>query len=123
MDDGENTGHSNQESNSDTQQPLSAAVSPSTSNSEQPHSDLVHSAPDSNPEEHQRWFRNPDWWMVILTALILAATIGTAIIFYRQFKEMATQTGLLNTQAQQAVRDSIEAAARVEDNLRSQRGR
>jgi hypothetical protein len=64
-----------------------------------------------------RWFRNPDWWMVALTALLFVVGFVTLMVFYSQFKEMQTQTGILNTQAQQAAKDSIEASSKVERQL------
>jgi len=63
------------------------------------------------------WFRNPDWWMVILTAFLFVVGVVTLVVFYRQFREMKAQTSILNTQAQQAAADSIESAKRVERQL------
>jgi hypothetical protein len=50
---------------------------------------------------------------------ILGTLLGviTAVIFYRQFREMARQTGILNHQAQQAATDSIESTKKVERQL------
>lgn len=64
-----------------------------------------------------RWFHTPDWHMVWLTGLLFVVGIVTAWIFYRQFSEMKTQTGILNDQAKQAAADSIEAGKRVERQL------
>jgi hypothetical protein len=55
--------------------------------------------------------------MVILTAFLFVFGVATLRVFYRQFSEMQTQTVILNTQAQQAAADSIEAARRVESQL------
>jgi hypothetical protein len=56
-------------------------------------------------------------WGVRLGAATLIVAILTLRVFYLQFKEMQTQTGILNTQAQQAAHDSIEAGKRVERQL------
>jgi hypothetical protein len=61
-------------------------------------------------DESKKWFRKPDWWMLFVTII-------TLIVFYRQFGEMQTQTGILNAQAKQAATDSIEAARKVEAQL------
>ena len=55
--------------------------------------------------------------MVILTALTFIVAVVTLFVFYRQFGEMRTQTGILSTQSQQAAADSIDAAKRVERQL------
>ena len=46
-------------------------------------------------EEPVNWFHNPDWWMVILTTLLFVVGAVTLRVFYRQFKEMQKQTGIL----------------------------
>ncbi len=63
------------------------------------------------------WFKNPDWHMVWITVLLFIVGVYTAYVFHRQFKEMQTQTAILNSQAQQAASDSVEAANRVEKQL------
>jgi hypothetical protein len=63
------------------------------------------------------WFKNPDWHMVWITILLFVVGVYTAYIFHRQFKEMQTQTAILNSQAQQSASDSVEAAHRVERQL------
>jgi hypothetical protein len=63
------------------------------------------------------WYKNPDWCMVILTALLFVVGAVTLVVFYGQFGEMQTQTAILNTQAKQSAADSVEAANRVERQL------
>jgi len=55
--------------------------------------------------------------MVILTGLLMVIGIVTAWIFYGQFRQMSIQTGILNTQAQQAAADSVEASKKTEAQL------
>ena len=64
-----------------------------------------------------KWGRNPDTLMVILTGLLMVIGIVTAWIFYGQFRQMSIQTGILNTQAQQAAADSVEASKKTEAQL------
>jgi len=61
--------------------------------------------------------KDPDWYMVFLTLLLLIVGARTLFVFYRQFEEMQRQTGILDAQAKQAAADSIEAAKRVEQQL------
>jgi len=68
-------------------------------------------------DRNTKWGHNPDTWMVILTGLLMLIGIGTAWIFYRQFREMSIQTGILNTQAQQAAADSVEASKKTDRQL------
>lgn len=77
----------------------------------------MYNGPGHNPEESVKWFRNPDWWMVFLTALLFAVGAVTLRVFYRQFGEMQAQTSILSSQAQQAATDSIESAKKVEKQL------
>src|ERR1700675_1195218 len=70
------------------------------------------------------WRDTPDWWTVILTAAMVVLTtltfivaVGTLIIFYGQFREMQTQTTILNCQARQAASDSKEAQKNFERQL------
>ena len=65
----------------------------------------------------KRSFLNPDWYMVILTALTLAVGLATLVVFYRQFREMTKQTEVLNKQLQQAAADSSEATGRLQKQL------
>jgi hypothetical protein len=67
--------------------------------------------------ETEKWGHNPDTWMVILTALLMFIGVGTAWIFYGQFREMKTQTGIINDQAKQAAADTIEASKRADKQL------
>jgi hypothetical protein len=68
-------------------------------------------------DRNTKWGHNPDTWMVVLTGLLMLIGIGTAWIFYRQFREMSNQTGILNTQAQQAAADSVESSKKTERQL------
>jgi len=117
MGDRENTDPRNHEPQQNARAPLPAVVAPTAPNPEQPHGENVHNGSETNPEPSEKWFKTPDWWMVILTAFILVATIITAKIFHNQFKEMRNQTGLLNDGAKQAAADSVEAVKRVEKQL------
>ena len=58
-----------------------------------------------------------DWWMVGLTALTVVVAAVTLRVFWSQFKEMQTQTSLLNEQAQEASKDEVVAAKRVEEQF------
>jgi hypothetical protein len=74
-----------------------------------------------NANTHTRgrknWIRNPDWWIVILTTLLLIVGIITARFFYSQLAEMSRQTKILSTQAQQAASDSVAVTQRTEQQL------
>lgn len=118
MGDRETADRNNHEPDSNPHQPLSSAATLPTFDPEQPHSNDIHTETNPNPQESERWFRAPDWWMVILTALTVAVAGITLRVFWKQFKEMQTQTGLLNAQAQQAAQDSVEASQKVEEQLR-----
>ncbi len=117
MDDREETDRENQERENNAVEPLQPAVTRPAPNAQQPHRENVHNGPTRNPEETEPWFRKPDWWMVVLTAFTFAVGVVTLIVFYRQFGEMQTQTGILHQQAEQAAKDSIEASAKVERQL------
>lgn len=117
MGDRENTGRRNRESDHNAQQPLPPASAPPAPNPEQPHGSNIHSGPNRNPEESERWLRNPDWWMVIVTGLAFVVAGITLIVFYGQFREMQTQSRILNAQAKQAAQDSVDASKRVEQQL------
>lgn len=93
------------------------ARTPPAPNPEQPHGEDVHQRAQTDPQPSEHWFVNPDWWMVVLTLLTLIVAVVTLRVFYRQFVEMKTQTGILNTQAQQAASDSIESAKKVDRQL------
>jgi hypothetical protein len=47
----------------------------------------------------------------------IGLAVITGVIFFFQFREMQKQSGILNTQAQQAAKDSIEASKKVEQQL------
>lgn len=47
----------------------------------------------------------------IFVGFTLVAIVGTAVVFWQQFKEMASQTNLLGISARQARRDSAESSA------------
>lgn len=85
-------------------------------------SDSANRVANTSMRERRRWFRDPNWHMVILTALIFTVSVITARFFYRQLREMSTQTGILNRQAQQAAQDSIAAAARLGEQIEIARG-
>jgi hypothetical protein len=118
MDDRENTGQQ-QQSNHQANAPLPPTIDAPAPNPNEPHGEDVHNASgQSRPEpEPLRWFHTPDWWMVVLTALLFIASVITLFVFRDQFKEMQTQTGILSTQAKQAAADSAEAAKKVESQL------
>lgn len=117
MGDREETDGQNQQRQNDAGEPLAPAVAAPAPNPNQPHGEDVHDGSGQNPQKPMNWFRNPDWWMVILTAFLFVVGVVTLIVFYRQFGEMQKQTTILNTQAQQAATDSIEAAKKVERQL------
>ncbi len=117
MPDERNTAGKSHESQADPTSPFAAAVARPGSNPENPHSEEVHQKAHSDPKEPDKWFHNPDWYMVFLTLLLFGVGIYTAWVFHGQFKEMQTQTGILNTQAAQASADSSEAGKRVEKQL------
>jgi len=107
MRDGEITDGNQQESDTKARQPLTSSSTRPTSNPGQPHGSDVPTNTNGQPEDTESpWFRNPDWWMVILTALTLLVAAITLRVFWRQFREMQTQTGILSGQAQQATSDS-----------------
>jgi hypothetical protein len=56
--------------------------------------------------------------MVALTLLLFLVGVETLRVFYRQFEEMQKQTEVLNAQAKQAAKDSVEASKNVEEQLR-----
>jgi hypothetical protein len=64
-----------------------------------------------------KWFHNPDWWMVILTVFLFVVGAITLVVFYGQFKEMQTQTGILSDQANRAAADAVESGKKVESQL------
>jgi ATPase subunit of ABC transporter with duplicated ATPase domains len=117
MGDREETDRQNQERQNNAATPLPAAVAQPAPDPKQPHGEDVHNGPEQNPEETMKWFSNPDWWMVALTALLFVVGAVTLKVFYGQFTEMQTQTGILNAQAKQAAKDSVEAATKVEKQL------
>jgi hypothetical protein len=55
---------------------------------------------------------------IVLGIVGTLLALGTAVVFYEQFKEMSAQTDTLNTSASQARRDSAEASLRVAEQLR-----
>ncbi len=70
---------------------------------------------DSKPAD-ERWTASGIGALVIaFFGLIVAG--WTLVVFHGQFKEMQTQTGILNTQAQQAAKDSIASDQRSRDQL------
>ena len=113
----EDTGPNNQERQRDRRTPLAPAPAQPAPNPDQPHGNNIHGDPDPDPQQPIKWFQSPDWYMVILTALLFAVGVATVVIFHKQFTEMTKQTRLLNTQAQQAATDSVEAARKVERQL------
>ena len=117
MGDRENTGRQSQEPNRDPQPPLPPAGTPTTPNPQDPHGGNIHPRSHRQPHHSEHWFHNPDWWMVILTGLAFAVAGATLIVFYRQFREMKTQTGILNAQAQQAATDAVEAGKNVQKQI------
>lgn len=117
MNDGEETDRQNRERQYNAGEPLPPAVARLASNPEQPHGNAIQRQANAEPEPADPWFRNPDWHMVWITILLFAVGAYTAWVFHRQFKEMQTQTGILNTQAQQAAADSIESGKKVERQL------
>jgi len=116
--DRENAAPNNQQGQNNPPAPLPPVPAPPAPNPNQPHGENVHQAANPNPEASEPWFRNPDWHMVILTALTFAVAIGTLVVFYRQFGEMRTQTGILTDQAKQAAADAVEATKRVDRQLK-----
>ncbi len=97
---------------------LPAAGNYSEPEPHEPQPPEIHNDSQQTPEKsEQKWFRNPDWYMVAVTVLILVVGAWTAVIFHGQWTEMANQTKLLNEQAKQAALDSIEAAKKVERQL------
>jgi hypothetical protein len=117
MGDREETDRENQRRENNAAEPLPPAIALPAPNAEQPHGENVHAEPNHNPQESEPWFRKPDWWMVILTAVTIVVAVVTLRIFYLQFGEMQTQTGILHGQAEQAARDSIEAGRKVDEQL------
>lgn len=97
--------------------PLASSTALCSSNPNNTERAESHGKPNPDQQESDKWFHNPDWYMVGLTVLLFVVGIYTAWIFHGQFKEMQTQTGILNTQAAQAAADSIEAGKRVERQL------
>ena len=65
--------------------------------------------PENQKENHSKWGRNPDTWMVGLTGLLMLIGLVTGVIFYRQFREMSKQTGILSQQAEDAGSDARSA--------------
>jgi hypothetical protein len=116
MGDRENTGQ--QQSTANTQAPLATAITPVAPNPQEPHAYEIENEPHTEPEKPAQWFKNPDWHMVWITVLLFAVGVYTACVFHRQFTEMQTQTGILNTQAQQAAIDSSEARRKGDEQLR-----
>jgi len=57
--------------------------------------------------------------VVRLTIIGIAVAAITGAIFYGQFCEMSNQTGLLNSQAQQAVADSVEASKKADRQIKA----
>src|SRR6266446_7902349 len=115
MNDGEETRRENQQSqgHADTALPTTPAPNP-----KQPHGEDIHGGANGEPQDSKKWFRNADWWMVIVTAAGFFVGFITLVVFYSQFKEMKTQTGILNDQATQAAKDSSESSRKVERQLK-----
>jgi hypothetical protein len=116
MGDRENTGQQQQQGPANTRPslpPVLALPAP-----DEPHPPEIQHQPDDEPQDSEPWFRNPDWYMVGLTALLFLVGVVTLVVFYDQFGEMQKQTGILNAQAQQAAADSIEAGKKVDEQLR-----
>src|SRR5712692_3395764 len=113
MADGEEADREDQERQNNAGTPLPPAIARPAPDPEKPHSEEVYKRPGSNPQETGNWFGKPDWWMVILTLLLFVVGAITLRVFYKQFGEMQKQTGILNTQAQQAATDSVESAKKV----------
>src|ERR1700675_211091 len=113
MGDRENTGQQQQQGPANTQPPLPPAITSPAANPDQPHPDEIKTQTNAEIKKSEPWFKNPDWHMVWITVLLFAVGVYTAWVFHRQFREMQTQTGILNTQAQQAAADSVEASKKV----------
>jgi hypothetical protein len=64
-----------------------------------------------------KFVKNPDWWMVALTAMLLVVGVVTLKVFHDQFFEMTKQTGIRRSQAAQAAADSVEASKKIEEQL------
>lgn len=125
MDDRETAHGENLQRQTTANQPLPTDGAQSTPSPDQPHSAAVDrtagasvaKAASAEPPEPDAWFRNPDWYMVILTVLMFVVGIVTAVFFYKQLREMSRQTGIISSQAKQAADDSVESARRVERQL------
>jgi hypothetical protein len=115
-----NEGDAPQEQQKGKQDPTTPLIPTRTNsgpNPENPHGQGIHNRSNSDPEEPEKWFHNPDWHMVWLTTALFAIGIFTARVFHKQFKEMKAQTEILNEQAKQAAADSIEAGRRIERQM------
>lgn len=118
MDDGKQANRDQEQANANAGAPAAHTVPAMPAlDPEPPPGNAVQNGAEGNPEPPHPWYAIPDWYIVILTALLVVVGAVTFRVFYRQFKEMATQTGILNGQAQQAAADSVEAAKRVERQL------
>lgn len=117
MGDREETRGQNQQRHNNAGEPLAPAIAALAPNPNQPHGEDVHRKSDGQPQNGDKWFLDPDWWMVIVTAAGFFIGFVTLLVFYSQFREMKAQTTILNTQAKQAAADAIESAKKVEQQL------
>jgi hypothetical protein len=116
MGDRDNAEPQNQKRRQNADAPLPRGVTSPALDSNQPHGENGHEAPDSHRQKAP-WFRDPDWHMVILTALLFIVGVVTLRVFYKQFAEMQAQTKVLTRQAVQASMDSTEASAKIARQL------
>jgi hypothetical protein len=63
----------------------------------------------TDDKKARNWGNNADTWMVTFTGLLMLIGIGTVVIFYRQFREMSKQTGVLKDQLETTDRPWIKA--------------
>jgi hypothetical protein len=106
----------------DANEPLPAVIASETSDLNEPQGDDIERSPNPNVEPREQWFKNPDWYMVVLTALIFVVGIITGIVFYRQFKEMGRQTEILRKQAADAETASKDARDEFKEQINTAKG-
>jgi hypothetical protein len=72
---------------------------------------------DSEEQEIERQMSRFERVTISLAIVGTILALGTAVVFYDQFAEMATQTDLLNIAAKQSRRDSAETSIKLEHQL------
>src|SRR5689334_6717431 len=119
MKDRQNAHRDQQEGGAHTDAQLTPALGSSTPNTYEPHGYDIEPKANSQPQRREYGFLSADWTMVILNAVLVVVGIATAIIFYRQFREMGRQTVILASQLKSAHEDSINSDKRAVEQLKA----